>query len=125
MSHSATYSWVLIVSLTGLAAAGGSLAADAASSGKSESRRSPHEAAKPAKPKSPTGGEPQPQRGESPANPPPQRWTPPDSTQIVEERLRRGELDEPSHQGRISDRLDEFYRGSDGPSGQADGQPDR
>lgn len=117
--------WVITVSILGLIPVGDSATVAAKSSAKADAGgaqtgRSP-EASKSAKPKSADPADQQP--GIGPATP--QNPTPANQTQI-EERLRRGEMDEPSHQGRISDRLDQFYQGSENlPGRQAAGTPDR
>jgi hypothetical protein len=119
--------WVIAAGVLGLALAGGSMTIAAKSSVKPEpggsQARPSQEASKPAKPKTPDTADPQP--GIGTAAPSQQNPAPHDPTQIVEERLRRGEMEEPSHQGRISDRLEQFYQGSEGAGRQAAGQPDR
>jgi hypothetical protein len=128
MNITALGPWVITVSILGLIPVGDSATVAAKSSAKAESSGSQagrsHEASKPAKPKSSNPADPQ--AGLGPAAPSQQNPTPSQQTQIVEERLRRGELDEPGPQGRISDRLDQFYQGSeDLPGRQAAGTPDR
>lgn len=120
--------WVITVSILGFIPVGDSGIVAAKSSAKADSDGSQagqsHQASKPAKPKSADPADPQPSIGTAP--PAQQNPTPSRQTQIVEERLRRGEMDEPGPQGRISDRLDQFYQGPvDLPGRQAAGTPDR
>lgn len=52
-----------------------------------------------------------------------QNQTPPERMQALENRLREGHLDQPIAQGQISDRLDQFYRGSENVSGDTTAGP--
>jgi hypothetical protein len=49
------------------------------------------------------------------AGKPKQMPTPPDRSQIVEERLRSGQMEKPIAQGEVSDRLNQMYSGSNSP----------
>ena len=125
MNITALTPWVVTVSILGLIPVGDSTTAAAKSSAKADSGGSQagrsHEAAKP---KSSDPARPEPDLGV--AAPSQQNPTLSHQREIVEERVRRGEMDEPGPQGRISDRLDQFYQGSkDLPGRQSAGTPDR
>jgi hypothetical protein len=45
----------------------------------------------------------------------PQHLTAPDQSQVVEERLRSGQMEKPIAQGEVSDRLNQLYSGSNSP----------
>jgi hypothetical protein len=53
--------------------------------------------------------------GGSPAGKPKQIPAPPDRSQVVEERLRSGQMEKPIAQGEVSDRLNQMYSGSSSP----------
>ena len=118
--------WACTISLLGMTLVGGATAGAAtaghkAETGASQAGRS-HEPSK-AVPKNP-------EKADSPdiGSPVPAQPSPPPSnkTQIVEERVRRGDLDEANAQGQISDRLDQFYQGSERlPGRQPAGPSDR
>ena len=55
-----------------------------------------------------------PEAAPSPARPK-QLPAPPDRNQVVEERLRSGQMEKPIAQGEVSDRLNQLYSGSNGP----------
>ena len=77
-----------------------------------------HEPSRPAKPR---GGTPaDTMRRMGPSDVPGQIPITRERTQALEERLRRGQMDQAIAQGQISDRLEQFHRGSaDGPAGVA------
>lgn len=125
MNNTTLAHWAFAMSLLGVTVIGGAWAATAGQkfeSGSSQAGRT-HETSK-AAPKSPDKTDAQPDIGSGiPAQPPP---SPSNKTHIVEERLRRGDMDEASAQGQISDRLDQFYQGSEPLTGrQASRPPDR
>src|SRR5215475_2445510 len=111
--------WVFAISLTSMLAA--ALAATsvqsqpATGSGPVGSR--PGASHEPFKPAKPSGTNPADtiRPPELPGRPP----VPRERAQALEERLRRGQMDEPIAQGRISDRLEQFHRSSvEGSSGE-------
>jgi hypothetical protein len=118
--------WAFTMSFLGVTLLGGGSAGAATAGHKSESGgpQAGHETSK-AAPRSQDKPDSQPDTGAGLAaqpNPTPSN----NKTQIVEDRLRRGELDEASAQGQISDRLDQFYQGSERlPGRQPAGPPDR
>ena len=119
--------WALTMNLLGVTLIGGAMAGAATAVNKSETGGSQagrnHEASK-AAPKGPDKAESQPDIG--PGVPVQPNSTSPNKTHIVEERLRRGDMDEANAQGQISDRLDQFYQGSERlPGRQPAGPPDR
>ncbi len=94
----------LILISTALTLSAGATQSEAAAS-KSEPRQGTRQdAPKPAKPKVDP-----PDAKQSPSYRPGQA---PSSRELLEERLRRGQMDEPTAQGQVSDRLEQFYRGS-------------
>ena len=111
MNATVSCRWLIALSLISIFAVMAATPApsrSAAGSGPVGSRPSgSHETSKPAKP-----------RGTNPADtvrPPDLPGRPPvprERAQALEERLRRGQMDEPIAQGRISDRLEQFHRGS-------------
>ena len=54
-----------------------------------------------------------------------QQPAPPDPSQTVEEKMRRGRADAPVAQGEVSNRLDQFYAGAESGGGQEPAAPDR
>jgi len=57
--------------------------------------------------------------GKQSAGKPKQTPMPPDPSQVVEERLRSGQIEKPIAQGEISDRLNQLYSGSNSAAGDA------
>ena len=107
--------WVFAISLTSMLAA--ALAATsvqsqpATGSGPVGSRPgASHEPSKPAKPRSPNPADTM--QSVRPPDLPSLPPVPRERAQALEERLRRGQMDAPIAQGRISDRLEQFHRSS-------------
>lgn len=107
--------WMVAISLFSLSAVGmDAFPGHAQSAGGGGSLGSPlgdsHESSKPGKPRAANPADTM--RNVRPPDKPGLRLTPREQTMPLEERLQRGQMEEAVAQGQISDRLEQFHKGS-------------